>query len=104
MFIDNIEKDLTEKVSAQVRLNQSRGGMCIYVHRGLGWDSRRNPSALDCRMVRQRRLTSSFRPSSPSRKLPTFSCTSVLVPRHRFPVASSLAQPQTASSALKSGL
>ena len=36
MFIDNIEKDLTEKVSAQVRLNQSRGGMCIYVHRGLG--------------------------------------------------------------------
>ena len=31
MFIDNIEKDLTEKVSAQVRLNQSRGGMCIWL-------------------------------------------------------------------------
>ena len=69
-----------------------------------GWDSRRNLSALDCRMVRQRRLTSSFRLDSPWRKFPTLSCTEALVPKHRFPVASSLAQPQTASSALKSGL
>ena len=34
----------------------------------------------------------------------TLSCTWALLPRHRFPVASSLTQPQTAASALKSGL
>ena len=31
-------------------------------------------------------------------------CTEALVPKHRFPAASYLTQPQTASSALKSGL
>ena len=36
--------------------------------------------------------------------LPTLSCTRALLPRHRFLVASSLAQPQMASSPLKSGL
>ena len=51
-----------------------------------------------------RPLTSSFRMDSPQRKFPTLSFTRALVPKHRFPVASSLAQPQTASSALKSGL
>ena len=61
-------------------------------------------SALDCRTVRQRRLTSSFRLDSPARNLPTLSCTATLLPRHRLPVASSLAQPQIASPALKSGL
>ena len=61
-------------------------------------------SALDCRIVRQRRFTSSLRLTSLARNLPTLSYTASLVPRHRLPVASSLAQPQTASSALKSGL
>ena len=65
-----------------------------------GWSA----SALDCRTVRQRRRTSSFRLASPARKLPTRSRTAALVPRHRFPVASSRAHPQMASSALKSGL
>ena len=46
----------------------------------------------------------SLRSVSPARNRPTLSCTAALLPRHRFPVASSLAQPQTASSALKSGL
>ena len=76
--------------------------------------------------VRQRRLTPSFRLASPVRKLLTLSWTAALLPKHRFPVAallpkhrfpvaallpkhrfpvaSSLTQPQTASSALKSGL
>ena len=54
--------------------------------------------------MRQRPLTSSFRMDSPQRKFPTLSFTRALVPKHRFPVASSLAQPQMASSALKSGL
>ena len=75
---------------------------------GLAWNRAgeccRRLLALDCRTVRQRRLTSSFRLDSPSRKFPTLSCTKALVPKHRLPVASSLAQPQTASSALKSGL
>ena len=31
-------------------------------------------------------------------------CTAALLPRHKFPVASPLAQPQIASSPLKSGL
>ena len=53
---------------------------------------------------RQRRLTSSFRLVSLARKLPTLSCTAALLPKHRFPVASSRAHPQMASSALKSGL
>ena len=52
----------------------------------------------------QRLLTSSFRRDSPVKKLPTLSCTVTLVPRQRFPVASSLAHPQMASSPLKSGL
>ena len=71
---------------------------------GSGWESRRRDSALDCRTVRQRRLTSSFRLVSLARKLPTLSCTAALLPKHRFPVASSRAHPQLASSALKSGL
>ena len=70
----------------------------------LGRDSRRSASALDCRMVRQRRLTSSFRLASPARNLPTLSCTTALLPKHRFPVTSSRTQPQMVSSALKSGL
>ena len=45
-------------------------------------------SALDCRTVRQRRLTSSFRLDSPARNLPTLSRTAALLPRHRLPVAS----------------
>ena len=69
-----------------------------------GRESRRNVSALDCRTVRQRRFTSSFRVVRPDRNLPTLSSTASLLPRHRLPVASSLAQPQIASSALKSGL
>ena len=69
-----------------------------------GWGSRSSPSALDCRTVRQHRFTSSFRLASEARKFPTLSCTMDLVPRHRFPVASSLTQPQIDSSALKSGL
>ena len=36
--------------------------------------------------------------------MPTLCCTRALLARHRFPVASSLTQPQIASSALKSGL
>ena len=58
-------------------------------------------SALDCRMVRQRRLTSSLRLARSPRKLLTLSRTEDLVPRHKFPVASSPAQPETASSAVK---
>ena len=54
--------------------------------------------------VRQRRLTSPLRLASPARKLPTLCCTAALLPKHRLPVASSLTQPQMASSALKSGL
>ena len=37
-------------------------------------------SALDCRTVRQRRLTSSFRLDSPARNLPTLSCTAACSP------------------------
>ena len=69
-----------------------------------GWEFRSSPSALDCRTVRQRRWTSSLLLGSLWRKLPTLSCTRALVPKHKFPVASSLAQPQTASSAVKSWL
>ena len=58
-------------------------------------------SALDYRMVRQRRLNSSLRLARSPRKLLTLSRTRALVPRHKFPVASSLAQPETASSAVK---
>ena len=54
--------------------------------------------------ARQRRLTSSFRLVSLTRKLPTPSCTAALLPKHRFPVASSRTNPQMASSALESGL
>ena len=79
-------------------------GMCICRVLESGRESRGSVSALDCRTVRQRRLTSSFRLDSPARNLPTLSCTAALLPRHRLPVASSLAQPQIASSALKSGL
>ena len=82
-------------------LNQSQGGMCICRVLGIGRESRGSVSALDCRTVRQRRLTSSFRLDSPARNLPTRSCTAALLPKHRLPVTSSLAQPQTASSALK---
>ena len=96
-----------------VILNQSQGGMCICRVLGIGGGSLAGSvSALDCRTVRQRRLTSSFRLDSPARNfadpLPGLRrgrlCTAALLPRHRLPVASSLAQPQIASSALKSGL
>ena len=70
----------------------------------MGWESPRRSSALDCRTVRQRRLTSSFLPDRPAKKPFTLSCTKALAPKHTFPVATSLAQPQMASSALKSGL
>ena len=60
--------------------------------------------ALDCRTVRQCCLTSSIRLASPVRKLLIPSRTAVLFPRHRVPVAASLAQSRTASSVLKSGL
>ena len=69
----------------------------------MGWEFGRSASALDCRTVRQWRLTSSLRLASPARKLPTLSCTKALFPRHRFPVASSLAHPQMASSAMGYG-
>ena len=85
-------------------LNQSQGGDVHLPGAGGGRESRGSVSALDCRTVRQRRLTSSFRLDSPARNLPTRSCTAALLPKHRLPVTSSLAQPQTASSALKSGL
>ena len=52
-----------------------------------GWEARRSEWALDCRIVRQRRLTSSFRLDSPARNLPTLSRTASLLPRYRFPVA-----------------
>ena len=64
----------------------------------LGYDWRASLSALDCRTVRQRRLTWSFRLASLARKLSTLSCTAALLPRHRFPVASCLAQPQARCS------
>ena len=69
-----------------------------------GRKSRKSAAALDCSTVRQRRLTSSGQLDSPARKPPTLSCTAALLPKHRLPVASSLAQPQMASWALKSGL
>ena len=72
------------------------------------WDSGqgscRSALALDCRTVRQRRLTSSFRLASPARNLPTLSCILTLFPNHRMSFISSLAQPQMALSALKSRL
>ena len=57
------------------------------------WDSHRNSSALDCRTVLQRRLTSSFLPDRLAGNPITLSCTRALVPKHRFPVASALTQP-----------
>ena len=68
------------------------------------WNRGGSISALDCRTVRQRRITSSFRLDSPARNLPTLSRTAGPLPRHTLPVASSLAQPQMALSALKSGV
>ena len=91
-------------LSVVVILNQSQGGCAFAGCWESGRESRGSVSALDCRTVRQRRLTSSFRLDSPARNLPTRSCTAALLPKHRLPVTSSLAQPQTASSALKSGL
>ena len=67
-------------------------------------ESRRRVLALVCRTVRQRSLTSSLWLAKRARRLPTRSCTLTLFPKHRFPVTSSLAQIQIASSALKSGL
>ena len=61
------------------------------------WKSGSRSLALDCRTVRQRRFTSSFRQARPARKLPALSCTLTLLPKHRFPAAASLAQPQIAS-------
>ena len=63
-----------------------------------------NASALACNRVRQRCLTSSLRCVSPSKNAFIFSWTWAFVPRHSLAVTSSLAQSQTASSALKSGL
>ena len=57
-------------------------------------ESRGRALALDCKTVRQRRFTYSLRLARPARKLPTRSCTLTLLPKHRFPVASSLPQPQ----------
>ena len=57
----------------------------------LGLDSRRRASALDCRTLRQRRFTSSFRLVRPARKLPILSGIAALLPKHRFSVAFSLA-------------
>ena len=62
--------------------------MWICLRRGIGLEFRRGASAFDCRTVRQRRLTSSFRLASPARKLPTLSCTAALLPKHGLPVAS----------------
>ncbi len=50
-----------------------------------GWRFGGSPWALDCRTVRQRRLTSPLRPARPERKLPTLCCTKALLPRHRSP-------------------
>ena len=69
-----------------------------------GCDSGRKRSAFDCRIVREWRLVSSSLPDRRARKPLTLSWTKVLFPKHTFPVASSLAQPQMASSVLKSGL
>ena len=68
-------------------LNQSQGGMCP--------ESRGSVSALDCRTVRQRRLTSS--PAGQPGQEFADPLLHRRPPRHRLPVASSLAQPQTAS-------
>ncbi len=57
-----------------------------------------------CNLVRQRDCTSPVRSLSPSRKCAIFSCTLALVPRQVLAVTSPRAQPQIASSALKSGL
>ena len=86
-------------------LNQGQGVGCAFAgRRESSWESGRSASALDCSTVRQRRLTSPVWPAGAARKLPTLSCTLALLPRHRLPMASSLAQPQIASSPLKSGL
>ena len=69
--------------------------MCICRTPESGWESLGSLSALDCRMVRQRRVTSSLRLDNPARKWLTLFWTKALVPRHRFLIA---------SSALKSGL
>ena len=61
-------------------------------------------SAFDCRIVRQCRLTSSFRLDNPVRNLPALSLTTALLAIHRLPVASFLAHHQVASLASKSGL
>ena len=63
-----------------------------------------NASALACRTVRQRRLTSSARPGRSRKKRPTCSRTWAADPKQVLAVTSSRTQPQMASSALKSGL
>ena len=72
----------------------------------MGWESGRRVSARDCSAVRHRRFTSALRPDRLAKQALTLSRTAALplLPRHRFPIAAALAQPQTAASALKSGL
>ena len=85
-------------------LNRSQGEIYICRAERVGLGIAINSSAFACSTVRQRRLTSSCRWVSPVKKLPTFSRTAARVPRHWLAVASWRAQPQMASSALKSGL
>ena len=86
-------------------LNQSQSGMCI-------WGVARNRAESLAEVPRPLIAGPSGSGDSPHpsgwparRGIGlTLCCTKNLVPRHWFPVASCLAQPQTASSALKSGL
>ena len=102
--IGQVSRGLTGRTGDH--LNQGQGGMCICRTPGIGpgiglgiwpgiWQERFGPRL---QHRRQRRLTSPLRLASPARKLPTLSCTLALLPRHRLPVASSLAQPQMDSS------
>ena len=78
--------------------------MCICRTLESGREPLRSAPVFYCRTVRQLRLTPPSRLANQARKWLTLCCTKALVPKHWFPVASCLAQPQTASSALKSGL
>ena len=76
--------------------------ICLRLGIGLGGSQERfGPRLQDCAAAA---LDLVFPACQPSQELPTFSCTAALLPKHRFPVASSRAHPQMASSALKSGL
>ena len=87
----------------QCTQNQSQDGMCFCQLPGIGpgvLQECLGPCLKNCPapsfQLRPVRL------ANPPRKLPTLSGTASLVPKHRFPIASSLAQPQIVSSALKS--